>query len=96
MKRLQDPSSPRKQHSQGYSFSKTAGKRPTTTTKLEGCFRKVKNFFKIVVDIVKYGWYYTEVASREAQQKSLRNAGSKGKMNLENRRSDSTDNPEIS
>ena len=45
---------------------------------------------------MKYGCYYTEVASREAQQKSLRNAGSKAKTNLENQRSDSTDNPEIS
>ena len=55
-----------------------------------------KNFFKIVVDIVKYGWYYTEVASREVQQKSLTDAGPEGKKNLENRRPDSTDNPEIS
>jgi len=29
-----------------------------------------KNFFKIVVDFMKYGCYYTEVASREAQQKA--------------------------
>ena len=34
---------------------------------------KLKKFFKIVVDFMKYGCYYTEVASREAQQKSLRN-----------------------
>ena len=55
-----------------------------------------KNFFKIVVDFMKYGCYYTEVASREAQQKSLTDAGPEGKKNLENRSSDSTDNPEIS
>ena len=45
---------------------------------------------------MKYGWYYTEVALREAQQKSLTDAGPEGWKNLENRRSDSTDNPEIS
>ena len=45
---------------------------------------------------MKYGWYYTQVASRGAQNKSLRDTGPEGKTNLENRRSDSTDNPEIS
>ena len=41
-----------------------------------------KNFFKIVVDIMKYGWYYTQVASREAQNKSLEGKSPKAERTL--------------
>ena len=31
---------------------------------------------------MKYGWYYTQVASREAQNKSLKGESPKGKRTL--------------
>ena len=78
------------------SLRAASARLPRDAGTVSAAAEKLSKFLKIVVDIKKYGWYYTEVASREAQQKSRRNAGSEGKMNLENRRSDSTDNPEIS